>query len=62
MEQHNDSKGSQRAHTDLSQGKQYVCKTEAFKEEEVDYMLDPHNYVGLAPVFADRVVEKYSKS
>lgn len=36
--------------------------TEAFKEEEVDYMLDPHNYVGLAPVFADRVVEKYSKS
>ena len=36
--------------------------TEAFKEEEVDYMLDPHNYVGLAPVFADRVIEKYSKS
>ncbi len=36
--------------------------TEAFKEEEVDYMLDSHNYVGLAPVFADRVIEKYSKS
>ena len=35
--------------------------TEAFTEEEVDHMLNPHTYVGLAPVFADRVVEKWSK-
>ena len=33
--------------------------TDAFTEEEVDYMLDPHNYVGLAPTFVDRVLEKY---
>lgn len=33
--------------------------TDAFKEDEVDFMLDPHNYVGLAPTFADRVLEKY---
>ena len=31
----------------------------AFTEKEVDFMVDPHNYVGLAPVFADRVIEKY---
>ena len=34
--------------------------TDAFKEEEIDFMLDPHNYVGLAPTFADRVLEKYN--
>ena len=33
--------------------------TDAFKEDEIDYMLDPHNYVGLAPTFVDRVLEKY---
>lgn len=33
---------------------------EAFTEEEIDYMLDPHNYLGLAPVFCDRVLEKYA--
>ena len=33
--------------------------TDAFNEQEIDYMLDPHNYVGLAPVFVDRVLEKY---
>lgn len=36
--------------------------TDAFSEQEVDNMLDPHNYVGLAPVFVDRVVDKYSKN
>ena len=36
--------------------------TDAFSEQEVDNMLDPHNYVGLAPVFVDRVVNKYSKN
>lgn len=34
---------------------------EAFTEEEIDFMLDPHNYLGLAPVFCDRVLEKYRK-
>ena len=34
---------------------------EAFKEEEVDAMLNPKAYVGLAPVFADRVCEKYGE-
>ena len=33
-----------------------------FTEEEIDAMLDPHNYVGLAPEFVDRVVAKYSKN
>ncbi|MBQ9274736.1 MAG: adenylosuccinate lyase [Succinivibrio sp.] len=33
--------------------------TAAFSEQEVDVMVDPHSYVGLAPVFADRVLEKY---
>lgn len=33
--------------------------TAAFTEEEIDYMLDPHNYVGFAKEFADRVVAKY---
>jgi adenylosuccinate lyase len=32
---------------------------EEFTDEEITYMLDPHNYVGLAPQFADRVLEKY---
>ena len=36
--------------------------TDAFSEQEIDNMLDPHNYVGLAPVFVDRVVDKYSKN
>lgn len=34
--------------------------TAAFTEEEIDTMLDPHSYLGLAPQFADRVVEKWS--
>ena len=34
---------------------------EAFTEAEVDKMLDPHSYVGLAPEFVDRVVAKWSK-
>lgn len=34
--------------------------TDAFTEDEIDHMLDPHSYVGLAPVFCDRVIEKYS--
>ena len=33
--------------------------TEAFTEAEIDYMLDPHNYLGLAVQFADRVLQKY---
>lgn len=33
--------------------------TEAFTEDEIDYMLNPHNYIGLATQFADRVLEKY---
>lgn len=36
--------------------------TDAFTEKEVDNMLNPYNYVGLAPVFVDRVLEKYSKN
>lgn len=35
---------------------------EAFTEAEVDHMLDPHNYIGLAPEFVDRVIAKYSES
>ena len=35
---------------------------EAFTEAEVDHMLDPHNYIGLAPEFVDRVLAKYSES
>ncbi len=35
---------------------------EAFTEAEVDKMLDPHSYVGLAPEFVDRVVAKWSKA
>lgn len=33
----------------------------AFTDEEIDYMLDPHNYLGLAKQFADRVLEKYAE-
>ena len=32
---------------------------EEFTDEEITYMLDPHNYIGLAPQFVDRVLEKY---
>ena len=34
---------------------------EAFTESEIDSMLDPHNYLGLATQFADRVLEKYGR-
>lgn len=34
--------------------------TEAFTEKEIDHMLDPHHYVGLAPAFVDRVMKKYA--
>jgi len=34
---------------------------DAFTEDEVDHMLDPKSYVGLAPVFVDRVLAKYRK-
>ena len=33
--------------------------TEDFTEDEIDYMLDPHNYLGLAVQFADLVLQKY---
>ena len=33
--------------------------TEAFTEDEIDYMLDPHNYLGLAVQFADLVLQNY---
>lgn len=32
---------------------------EAFNEDEINNMLDPHKYIGLAPEFVDRVIEKY---
>lgn len=35
---------------------------QAFSEEEIDRMLDPLSYVGLAPVFADRVVAKWENA
>lgn len=34
---------------------------EAFTEEQVDLMLNPHSYIGLAPEFVDRVSAKYQK-
>lgn len=34
--------------------------TEAFTEQEVDTMLDPHSYLGLSAEFVDRVLEKYT--
>ena len=35
--------------------------TDSFTEDEVDHMLDPHSYIGLAPEFADRVIAKWSE-
>lgn len=32
-----------------------------FTEAEIDRMLDPHNYLGLAPQFADQVLAKYER-
>ncbi|MDO4177996.1 MAG: adenylosuccinate lyase [Phascolarctobacterium sp.] len=32
---------------------------EVFTEEEIDKMMDPHSYIGYAPEFVDRVLEKY---
>lgn len=32
---------------------------EAFTDEEIASMLDPHNYIGYAPDFVDRVLAKY---
>lgn len=32
---------------------------EAFTDEEIASMLDPHNYIGYAPAFVDRVLAKY---
>lgn len=32
-----------------------------FTEDEIDHMLDPHTYIGLAPEFVDRVLEKYGR-
>lgn len=34
--------------------------TDAFTEEEIDTMLDPLSYVGLAPVYCDRILKKYA--
>ena len=31
----------------------------AFTDEEITAMLDPHNYIGYAPQFVDRVLAKY---
>ena len=31
----------------------------AFTEAEIDKMLDPHSYIGLAPIFVDRVLAKW---
>lgn len=33
---------------------------EAFTDDEITSMLNPHSYIGYAPQFADRVLEKYS--
>ncbi|MDF2565163.1 MAG: adenylosuccinate lyase [Massilibacillus sp.] len=33
---------------------------EAFTDAEIASMIDPHNYIGYAPQFADRVLEKYN--
>jgi adenylosuccinate lyase len=32
---------------------------EAFTEEEIDHMLNPYTYIGLAPEFVDRVVARW---
>ena len=34
---------------------------DAFTEEEIDHMLDPHSYIGLAPEFTDQVLRKYGR-
>lgn len=34
---------------------------EAFTEDEIDHMLNPHSYIGLAPQFVDRVLVKYGR-
>lgn len=33
----------------------------AFTEDEIDHMLNPHTYIGLAPEFVDRVLAKYGR-
>ena len=35
--------------------------TDSFTQAEVDAMLDPHAYIGLAPQFVDRVLAKYGR-
>ncbi len=58
-------KGAMEAYEKEIPFKDVLIKTpavmEAFTEEEIDHMLDPHTYIGLAPQFVDRVLEKYSK-
>ena len=39
--------------------KQDARVTEVFSEEEIDRMMDPHSYIGYAPEFVDRVLQKY---
>ena len=34
---------------------------DAFTEDEIDHMLNPHTYIGLAPEFVDRVTAKYAE-
>lgn len=36
--------------------------TQAFSEDEIDHMLNPHTYIGLAPQFVDRVVERWTST
>ena len=35
---------------------------DAFTEDEIDHMLNPHTYIGLAPEFCDRVIAKWGKA
>lgn len=35
--------------------------TDSFTEAEIDKMLDPHSYIGLAPQFVDRVLRQYGR-
>ncbi|WP_370807157.1 hypothetical protein [Dialister hominis] len=35
--------------------------TDDFTEEEIDTMLNPEQYLGLAPIFCDRVLEAYKE-
>ena len=43
--------------------KEILLKTpeieKAFTKTEIDTMLDPQQYIGLAPAFCDRVLQKY---